>query len=490
MYDASAMEHNEGVDLSQQLSQVCLESPLHHNNSEEDLESQDKFDIRISDDGVNLADQENPSDYICSQDFFCTPDFITPVDQQFSIDLDNKENSNSLRSPSALTPLRLKRPRPDNIHSHSTWLDDSPRDLGQEIIPLSESTIVEETSITSIDKKTQLAEQLAQLSAIPPSSRERLPNMRRRVPSPVCLQNPFLEEDVSLQQKLIAQARMPAPLSGQTSISRYRDDFHEIQEIGHGYFSRVFKVLKRIDGCLYAVKRSQHPLLATSARKQALTEVQALAAVGAHENVVRYYTAWFESDYCYIQTELCDGTVTQLRNSDPSVSLEHSLLEIMRQMASALSVMHAKGLVHLDLKPDNIYVLNGVYKLGDFGRATRADRSMDIEEGDSRYMPLEILNDDYSQLPKVDMFALGATIYELARGSSLPTSGSQFQLLRQGKLTLLPGYSTPFQNILKALMNPTASARPSAAELLKHPIFHRDVPSLPSPTVPDKTTSH
>jgi len=110
-----------------------------------------------------------------------------------------------------------------------------------------------------------------------------------------------------------------------------------------------------------------------------------------------------------------------------------------------------------------------------FGRATKADGSMDIEEGDSRYMPLEIMNDDYSQLPKVDMFALGATIYELAKGSPLPNSGAQFQLLRDGKLTLLPGYSTSFQNILKALMHPSPSARPSATELLKHSIFHRDL---------------
>jgi hypothetical protein len=104
-------------------------------------------------------------------------------------------------------------------------------------------------------------------------------------------------------------ARMPAPLSGQTSVSRYREDFHEIQvwlnffwtlwwfafsllsaivmtlivlasascicwppsgtkwqEIGRGNFSRVFKVLNRIDGCLYAVKRSQHALRMTSER--------------------------------------------------------------------------------------------------------------------------------------------------------------------------------------------------------------------------------
>jgi hypothetical protein len=58
---------------------------------------------------------------------------------------------------------------------------------------------------------------------------------------------------------------------------------------------------------------------------------------GAHENVVRYHTAWFESDYCYIQTELCDETVTHLRNSDSSVSLEPSLLEIMRQVRTVVT---------------------------------------------------------------------------------------------------------------------------------------------------------
>lgn len=252
----------------------------------------------------------------------------------------------------------------------------------------------------------------------------------------------------------------------------------------------MFKVLQRVDGCIYAVKRSQHPLKLASERRQALTEVQALAAVGAHENVLRYHTAWFESDYCYIQTELCDRTLTQLRDSDPSVSQESSLLEIMRQMASALSFIHSKGLVHLDLKPDNIYVLNGVFKLGDFGRATKVDGSMDIEEGDSRYMPLEFMNEDYRELIKVDMFALGATIYELAKGSPLPTTGPQYRLLREGKLTLLPGYSTPLQNLLKALMHPTPSARPSASELLKHSLFHRDLAhTLDSPAVVDERSS-
>ena len=92
----------------------------------------------------------------------------------------------------------------DTVHSHPTWLDDSPPDLGLEIIPLSETPTVEDISITSTDKMAQLA----QLNAVPLNPRGRLPNMRRRVQSPVCLQNPFLEEDAILQQKLTAQGKL------------------------------------------------------------------------------------------------------------------------------------------------------------------------------------------------------------------------------------------------------------------------------------------
>lgn len=106
-------------------------------------------------------------------------------------------------------------------------------------------------------------------------------------------------------------------------------------------------------------------------------------------------------------------------------------------------------MAHLDVKPDNIYVKNGVYKLGDFGCATLLDGSLPIEEGDARFMPQEILNDKYDHLDKVDIFSLGAAIFELVRGVPLPESGPHFLNLRERKLPLLPGHSLPFQNLLK-----------------------------------------
>lgn len=120
-------------------------------------------------------------------------------------------------------------------------------------------------------------------------------------------------------------------------------------------------------------------------------------------------------------------------------------------MAKALHFMHEKGIAHLDVKPENIYFKEGIYKLGDFGCATLTDKSLRVEEGDSRYMPPEMLNDKYEHLDKVDIFSLGASVYELVKGSPLLDSGPQFSNLREGKIPLLPGYTIQFQTLLKVL---------------------------------------
>ncbi|XP_058087181.1 wee1-like protein kinase isoform X2 [Magnolia sinica] len=299
--------------------------------------------------------------------------------------------------------------------------------------------------------------------------------LRCRVMPPICIKNPYLNETAVMDLDIFGNRRSKStgffPSVGGDGLSRYRTDFHEIEQIGSGNFSLVFKVLKRIDGCMYAVKRSIKQLHQDTERRRALMEVQALAALGCHENIVGYYTSWFENEQLYIQMELCDHSLSI--NEYSQLSAEGEVLDAMYQIAKALHFIHGCGIAHLDVKPDNIYVKGGVYKLGDFGCATLIDRSLPIEEGDARYMPQEILNDKYEHLDKVDIFSLGAAIYELVKGSSLPESGPQFLNLREGKISLLPGHSMQFQNLLKAMVDPDPIRRPSAKELVENPIFER-----------------
>ncbi|KAJ0236218.1 Wee1-like protein kinase [Hirschfeldia incana] len=399
-------------------------------------------------------------EFILSQDFFCTPDYITPDNQNLMSELDiNMDHSPCPRSPVKLTSAKSKRCRQDSFTlrtSDSTWaskykVDEQEND---DIDP--DEIMVDKTARTGYVSRTAVA-------------------LRCRVMPPPCLKNPYVmsESETATDpfgyQRSKCASFLPASMAGD-GLSRYLTDFHEIQQIGAGNFSRVFKVLKRIDGCLYAVKYSTRKLYLDSERSKAMMEVQALAALGFHENVVGYYNSWFENEQLYIQLELCDHSLS--KKSSPRIS-EREILVIMHQIAKALQFVHEKGIAHLDVKPENIYIKNGVCKLGDFGCATRLDKSLPVEEGDARYMPQEILNENYEHLDKVDIFSLGVTVYELIRGSPLTESRNKSLNIKEGKLPLLPGHSLQLQQLLKTMMDRDPSRRPSARELMEHPMFDR-----------------
>ncbi|KAG0462999.1 hypothetical protein HPP92_021475 [Vanilla planifolia] len=363
------------------------------------------------DDGVT-----GDKDFILSQDFFCTPDYITP-EIPTTLEL-NKENFACPKSPEKST--RNKRHR---------------KGCSPCILPPTTSQLLDEDVEVKFD---DFGFEIGEHKLIRPDLEQKKHHvsqsaiaLRCRVLPPPCIKNPYLAPNSSIALDIFSDRRAKligfSPLIGGDGFSRYRTDFHEIEQIGNGNFSHVFKVLKRMDGCLYAVKHSIKQFHNDMERRHALREAQALAALGYHGNIVGYHTSWFENEKLYIQMELCDHSLSM----DKGYMLSSAeILEVLHQIAGALHFMHEQGIAHMDVKPENIYVKNGVYKLGDFGCAILINKSLPIEEGDSRYMPQEILNDKYEHLDKVDIFSLGAATYELVKGSPLPDSGPLFCNLR------------------------------------------------------------
>jgi serine/threonine protein kinase len=119
---------------------------------------------------------------------------------------------------------------------------------------------------------------------------------------------------------------------------------------------------------------------------------------------------------------------------------------------------------------ENIFLKNDQWKLGDFGLVTRASSNQEVEEGDSRYMSMELLAGDRSDLTKSDVFSLGATLYEICLHRPLPMNGPEWQDIRSGRLVNpMPNTSLDLSHLISQMMNPVSSSRPSAGQLLLHP---------------------
>ncbi|XP_075066455.1 wee1-like protein kinase 2 isoform X2 [Mixophyes fleayi] len=282
-------------------------------------------------------------------------------------------------------------------------------------------------------------------------------------------------------------------------VSRYKTEFLEIEKIGSGEFGAVYKCVKRLDGCVYAIKRSKKPLAGSTDEQLALREVYAHAVLGHHPHVVRYYSAWAEDDHMIIQNEYCNGGSLQnliMENTKHGqLVMEQELKEILLQVSMGLKYIHSSGLVHMDIKPSNIFICRKMtelgqdesdgeddlssasvsYKIGDLGHVTSITNSQ-VEEGDSRFLANEILQEDYSHLPKADLFALGLTITVAAGAGPLPRNDNSWHHIRKGNLPEIPQSLTPaFHDLLELLIHPDPLARPSAAAMVKHPVLRRSL---------------
>ncbi|CAH0549126.1 unnamed protein product [Brassicogethes aeneus] len=280
----------------------------------------------------------------------------------------------------------------------------------------------------------------------------------------------------------------------ENNISRYHQEFLEQELIGAGQFGSVYKCVNRLDGCVYAVKKSTKPVAGSVLEKTALNEVYAHAVLGKHQHVVRYYSAWAEDNHMIIQNEYCNGGSLADKIGQEALSAAE-LRRFLLHVAEGLRYIHSEGLVHLDIKPGNIFISKEkkihitnydsaddgfedlddnslyeeelTYKIGDLGHVTSLSNPQ-VEEGDCRYLPNEILHEDYSHLTKADVFALGLTALECAGSGPLPKNGDQWHALRRGELPPLPQLLTrDLLELIQTMIRPDPAQRPAPVQILQ-----------------------
>lgn len=150
------------------------------------------------------------------------------------------------------------------------------------------------------------------------------------------------------------------------------------------------------------------------------------------------------------------------------------ILKLLRHICLGLQELHEKGIVHLDLKLENILVsTSGKYKLGDLGFSRLMNKlSHDVPEGDSRYLAKELLNTDEAlpDLRKADIFSLGILAYELVEKQRVPAKGPKWHDLREGRIEFSnTDMLTPkIKEMILKMLSPNPEDRPTTGYLLEN----------------------
>eukprot|EP00088_Acartia_fossae_P008322 TRINITY_DN1396_c0_g1_i13.p1 TRINITY_DN1396_c0_g1~~TRINITY_DN1396_c0_g1_i13.p1 ORF type:complete len:633 (-),score=127.92 TRINITY_DN1396_c0_g1_i13:209-2107(-) len=253
--------------------------------------------------------------------------------------------------------------------------------------------------------------------------------------------------------------------------SYFQQAFTIEAKIGAGYFGTVFKVRSKENGQFYAIKIANEQYKGFGDRDRKLEEVRKHQFLPLHPNLVKFYESWEEDGRLYQQFELCNGNMGDYCEKNNEIA-ENLVWGYLVDLLQAVQHLHNHDLVHMDIKPDNIFFgFDGRCKLGDFGLIVdliHQDKT-GYREGDSKYLAPEILTGHVSK--GCDIFSLGVTVLELACDLDLPSKGPLWSELRehgpQPSLTLK--LSPELRRVLQLMMIKDPERRPGVNQILELP---------------------
>jgi class 3 adenylate cyclase len=205
-------------------------------------------------------------------------------------------------------------------------------------------------------------------------------------------------------------------------------------------------------------------------------EAQSMALLGDHPHIVTIHDIGEEDGRPFIVSQLMSGgSVEDLLNraEDHRLSLPDAL-RVAGEIASALEHAHARGVIHRDLKPGNVWLADdGSARLGDFGLAVAADHSRITSEGmmvgTVAYMaPEQALGGEVDT--SADLYSLGALLYELLTGRPPFMGGDAVSIISQHLNTqpMAPWWHNPvvprpLGTLVLELLAKNAEERPASA---------------------------
>lgn len=210
-------------------------------------------------------------------------------------------------------------------------------------------------------------------------------------------------------------------------IGKMLDDRYEILEvIGEGGMAIVYRALDHRLNRDVAVKIMRDEMAADEEfRRRFCTESHAVAML-SHPNIVAVYDVSHNDNVEYIVMELVDGITLKQYIERKGVVAWKEVVHFTKQICKALAHAHERGIIHRDIKPQNIMLLrDGTIKVGDFGIAALENEVYENNGeaiGSIHYIAPEQARGECPDA-RSDIYSLGVMMYEMLTGG-LPFTGN------------------------------------------------------------------
>lgn len=250
--------------------------------------------------------------------------------------------------------------------------------------------------------------------------------------------------------------------------------------LGSGNFGKVYNALDKQTGQFVAVKEIGCQNFGEAAVNSIMLEAELLSSLD-HRNIVKFLQVDQTPEHIFFVMELISSGSLYSTLKKFGTLTEQLCVIYVAQALRGLKYMHGKGLVHGDIKADNILLTKeGKVKLVDFGTSAMLNAKQESALGTPFWMSPEVINME-GAVPASDVWSLGCTIIELVDGKppfyDMPPMAAMFKMVEEAHPPIPEGISPELTDFLMRCFVRKPEERATCSQLLEHPWILKLLPA-------------
>ena len=256
------------------------------------------------------------------------------------------------------------------------------------------------------------------------------------------------------------------------------ENFEILEKLGEGSYSTVYKVKRKIDNQIYALKKVKLSNLNEKEKTNSLNEVRILASVKS-KYVISYKEAFFDekdSTLGVVMEYADNGDLYKkiLEYKQKKIYFEEiDIWKIFIQLVKGLKALHDLQILHRDLKSANVFLFkDGHAKLGDLNVSKVAKRGLGYTQTGTPYYASPEIWKDLPYDNKSDIWSLGCVLYEMITLHPPFRSKNMDELYKKvlsGDIGNLPEkYSNDLYEVVLLMMKVNSNKRPNCNDILNN----------------------